>query len=57
MIDTLAKLTMSLTWISHFKFEEIVTRYSLNEDKEISEGIGLTKQGEDLRKPIGIIMD
>jgi hypothetical protein len=44
-------------WISYFKFEEIVTPSNLKKDTEISGGIGLRKQGKDLRKQIGIIMD
>jgi len=48
---------ISLTWISHFKFEEIATQSSLIEDTEISGWITLRKQDEDLRKQIGIIMD
>ena len=56
-MDTLALWRMSLTRVSYFKFEEVVTPSSLNEDTEISRGMGLRKQGDDLRKQIGIIMD
>ena len=57
MIDTLALWIISLTWISQFRFEEIVRSSNLKKDTEISGGVGLRKQGENLRKPIGIIMD
>ena len=56
-MDVLALWAISLTWISHFKLEEIVTPSNLKEDLEISEGIGLMKRGEVLRKHIGIIID
>jgi hypothetical protein len=46
---------MSLTWISHFKFEETVMPSSLKEDIEISGGIRVKKQGKDLRTQISII--
>jgi hypothetical protein len=56
-MDTLALWTISLTWISHFKLEEIVTTIKLNEETEIFGGIGLRKRGKVLRKHIGIIID
>ena len=39
-MDALALWTISLTWISHFKLEEIVTPSNLKEDTEISGEIG-----------------
>ena len=56
-MDAFALWTISLTWMCHFKLEETVTPSYLREDREISEGIGLSKRGEVVRKHIGIIID
>ena len=56
-IDTLALWVISLTCISCIKFEEIMTPSNLKENTEISRGIGLRKQVDNLRKQISIIMD
>ena len=56
-IETLTLWVMYLTWIFHFKCEEIVTPSNLKEDAEISGEIGLRKQGKGLSKHIGIIKD
>ena len=39
-MDTFGVWAISLTWISLFKLEEIVTPSNLKEDTEISGGIG-----------------
>ena len=57
MIDTLALWMMSLTWTSHFRFGETVMPSNFKQDTEISEEMGLRKQGEDLRNQISITMD
>ena len=44
-MDALSLRTISLTWISYFKLEEIVAPSSLKEDTEIHGGIGVTKRG------------
>ena len=56
-MDALALRTISFTWISHFKLEEIVTPSNLKEDTEISGGIGSRKAGIDFKKFIVIIFD
>ena len=56
-MDALALWTLSLTWTSHFKLEEIVTENNLKEDTEISGGIALRENDAILRKHIGIITD